>query len=455
MRILEYYLLKTSDLHRHIHLKTKGKNTLINTLQHKISTTSVLNTSVTICIYMSTRMENLENIVFLPTILMSTITEIAPTPKVRLRFIDMARSVAILLMLEGHFVDDALDPIYRDPENSIYSTWLFIRGFTAPVFLTVTGLIFVYLLLKNREFSFRENLRVRKGFKRVVELFFWGFIVQYYAFHVLECIATGIFTILVIYGLYKLIKVIPLWFYFFSMGILAFSLFPTIDDMPNGMGLPENSWKWFLDLFCDFESRSTKVLFPTAPFVGYTMFGAMIGTLLHDFHGHVKKFYFPLAFTVIGSLLFFEPRLLLNLVDSFIDLFASSWNYKFAQLDWLFERLGMVLIELSILMFIDKYFGERMQKNNLFLKVGQNTLTIYILHMVLLYGSISGFGLNSLISYRKGSMAPLHPWYVALGALLFILFFIVFIKYLDVIKEKLGFILNPIKRLFNRLFFIR
>ena len=263
---------------------------------------------------------------FAHTLTMSETTEIAQQPKIRLRFIDMARSVAILLMLEGHFVDDALHPMYRDPDNAIYSTWLFIRGFTAPVFLTVTGLIFVYLLLKNRDYSFRDNIRVKKGFKRVVELFFWGYIVQYYAFHVLECIATGIFTILVIYGLYKLIRVIPLWIYFFVMGVLAFSLYPSLEEMPNGMGIPENSWRWFIDLFHDLDSRTPKVLFPTAPFVGYTMFGAMIGALLHDFHGHVKKFYFPLTFTLVGALLFFQPRLVLGGLDSFIDLFAASWN---------------------------------------------------------------------------------------------------------------------------------
>lgn len=380
--------------------------------------------------------------------------EIIAKPKVRLRFIDMARSVAILLMLEGHFVDDSLHQMYRDPDNAIYSTWLFIRSFTAPVFLTVTGLIFVYLLLKKREESFSQNLRVRKGFKRVIELLFWGYLVQFYAFHVLECIAAGILLILIIYGLYKLFRVIPLWIYFFAMGVLAFALFPFVDEMPNGMGYPENGWRWLVDIFHDLDRRKPVVLFPSAPFVGYTMFGAMIGALLHDFHSHVKKFYFPAIFTIVGAILFFYPRIVLGAVDSFVDLFAASWNYKFVQLDWLFERLGMVLMELSALMFIDKFFGDRIKGNSLFLKVGQNTLTIYILHMVILYGSIFGFGLNTLISKSHGKYT-LTPWQVALGAALFIAIFVILIKYLDWIKEKLSFILDPIKQLFNRLFFIR
>ena len=40
--------------------------------------------------------------------------------KTRLYFIDIARSIAILLMLEGHFVDNGLMDVYRDTNNDIY-----------------------------------------------------------------------------------------------------------------------------------------------------------------------------------------------------------------------------------------------------------------------------------------------------------------------------------------------
>ena len=93
--------------------------------------------------------------------------------KQRLYFIDIARSIAILLMLEGHFVHDSLALDLRDESNSIYYYWKFIRGFTSPVFLTVTGIVFTYLLLGNDQTAFWKNMRVRKGLKRVVELLFW------------------------------------------------------------------------------------------------------------------------------------------------------------------------------------------------------------------------------------------------------------------------------------------
>lgn len=367
-------------------------------------------------------------------------TEISKQPKVRLKFIDMARSVAILLMLEGHFVDDSLIMEARDPSSSVYSAWLFMRSFTAPIFLTVTGLIFVYLLLKKREEGIFENIRIRKGLKRVLELFFWGYMVQWYAFHVLECIATGIFTILVIYAIYKLIKVIPLWIYFFVAGVTLFALYPYIRDMPHGMAWPESVWHSVLKVFN--PERVVKIQFPTVPFVAYTMFGGMIGALLHDFHGHVKKFYFPAIFTLVGAAFFFFSQQILGGVDDLLGSIFSTYDYKMISLNWLYERIGMVLMELSILMYIDNIWGDKINGNNLFLKVGQNTLTIYVLHMVLLYGSISGLGL------KKEFHQALGPWEVTFGAAGFILIFVIIIKYIEPIKAALSTFLDWITKAF-------
>jgi len=75
-------------------------------------------------------------------------TSAAKAPKERLKFIDMARSIAILLMLEGHFIGCTLanQDYYHNSQSPIYFAWNFVRGFTAPMFFTVTGLVFVYLL---------------------------------------------------------------------------------------------------------------------------------------------------------------------------------------------------------------------------------------------------------------------------------------------------------------------
>ena len=79
----------------------------------------------------------------------------------RLYFIDALRAFAILMMLQGHFISGLLDPVFTHPNNPIYSFWLYCRGFTAPVFFTITGWVFTFLLLRNSEQGWK-NPRVKK-----------------------------------------------------------------------------------------------------------------------------------------------------------------------------------------------------------------------------------------------------------------------------------------------------
>ncbi len=364
----------------------------------------------------------------------------------RLKFIDMARSVAILLMLEGHFVDDSLALEFRDLSNPIYYTWRFIRSFTAPMFLTVTGIIFTFLLLKNRELGFWQNIRVKKGYKRVLELFFWGFVVQYYAFHVLECIAVGIFTILLLYGIYKIVKLVPLWIYFFIAGFFTFSFYLYLEaNLSPEQPWPEGAWSFVQKAF---HGKKSSSIFPIVPYMGYTMFGAAIGSIIYRSQAHVRHWSFPVLFLGVGAALFFSSTEILSIIDIVVQTIVPDFSYHLVDINWLIERLGIVLIEMGVFITIDILWGEKFSENNLFLKIGQNTLTIYVLHMVLLYGSVSGLGLNKF--FRKA----LNPWEVTIGAILFIAFFVILIKYIDVIRARLSFILVPLRRFFERIFFI-
>jgi uncharacterized membrane protein len=78
--------------------------------------------------------------------------------KRRIVFIDALRAYAILMMLQGHFTDTMLAVEYRDPANFLYGLWYFMRGLTAPIFFFSTGLVFIYLLLKDGR-PLSENIR--------------------------------------------------------------------------------------------------------------------------------------------------------------------------------------------------------------------------------------------------------------------------------------------------------
>lgn len=358
--------------------------------------------------------------------------------KTRLYFIDIARSVAILLMLEGHFISETLNTDLIDPSNTAYCIWKYVRGFTSPIFLTVTGIVFTYLMFGNETQSFFQNTRIRKGIKRSIELLFWGTFLQLFSFHVLHCIGTGILTIITFYGLFKLIKIIPLWVYYFSAGVLLFLSYLFFGSLGATDYWPKNAPFWIQNMFYGNPKYS---FFPITPHMGYTMFGAMIGVIFYKNKELVKSPQFILYGLTIGSILFFGSKPFLLIFDRI----PSLHHYKFYQIDWLLEKLGMVFIFLSILIAIEKYILD-IKKPNLFLRIGQNTLSIYIIHMILLYGLFFIIGITDFYKNK------INPQWIIPSAGLFILFFVVFVYYIERLRKLFGFILLPIKKFTNTLF---
>jgi len=88
-----------------------------------------------------------------------------------------------------------------------------------------------------------------------------------------------------------------------------------------------------------------------------------------------------------------------------------------------FVRFGQVLIVLGVLMLVDaniKY------KPALFLKLGQNTLQIYIVHVIILYGGIIGFGLKPLAFDLDKS-----PWESIAISISAMVAFTIMVKYIE------------------------
>ena len=92
----------------------------------------------------------------------------------RLYFIDAVRAFAILMMLQGHFIDTLLSPVYRDKTNTVYTIWSYFRGITAPTFFTISGLVFAYLLLRAYAKG-DDQPRIKKGLFRGLLLLAIGY----------------------------------------------------------------------------------------------------------------------------------------------------------------------------------------------------------------------------------------------------------------------------------------
>jgi hypothetical protein len=377
----------------------------------------------------------------------------------RLKFIDMARSIAILLMLEGHFTGAALSSEYRKDSYWLYSIWHNIHGLTSPLFFTVTGLIFVYLLSANNSIKYFENIRVKKGFKRVRELIFWGYFIQlnlwsigqsfyynsefhfdwFYAFHVLQSIGFGIFFLLLIYGVFKLINKGPLYLYYLIAGLIIFLFYGFMKDYIQGQeqliadgvksvptyypaGAPKFIQNMFYGQYSDFSF---------VRYSGYTILGGMLGSLIRTFEHKAKEWWFGTCFLVIGVLFSVFIQLIFREVDQFTEYIGLTNHGTYELNATAFIRFGQVVSLLGILMLVDSYWNI---KARLFLKIGQNTLPIYVVHVIILYGGIFGFGLKPLAFDMN--IGPVASFSISLA---FIALFIIMVNYIE-----------PLERIYSR-----
>ncbi|MFD2914477.1 heparan-alpha-glucosaminide N-acetyltransferase domain-containing protein [Psychroserpens luteus] len=329
----------------------------------------------------------------------------------RLFFIDAVRAFAILMMLQGHFIDTLLDPIYRDESNIIYQIWSYFRGITAPTFFTISGLVFLYLLLKAKDKG-DDKPRIKKGFYRGllligigyalrVDIFSWlygDFNTYIFVVDVLQCIGLSL---IILIGCYVLLRkhIRLLSALLFILGCLCFltePLYRTLDLSHIPI------------VFANYMTKSNGSIFTILPWFGFTAFGGFLATVFFS-HVHRNKFRLVtvLSFFIFGSILVEYSSFILMKLHYWtdIELFKSSAYYNY-----LFTRFGNVLLLLGVF-----YAAEPFLKGSLIGKIGQKTLSIYVIHFIIIFGSFTGLGLKHFY-YQD-----LNPTQAIIGAIVFML----------------------------------
>lgn len=333
-------------------------------------------------------------------------------PKARLFFLDAIRAWAILMMLQGHFIDGLLDNAFRDDSNILFSTWKYFRGITAPVFFTVSGFIFTYLLIKSPKTGW-GNVRVGKGIKRGLELLAIGYLLRmnlfgifkgemydtFYLIDVLHCIGLSL---LFITGFYLLTFAKRGWLFptiLVSTTLLLFLFEPAYKTKDFGY-LPQ--------FLANYLSKANGSVFTIIPWLGYATFGSFLSVLFSKYQENKNIYTYSIPMYIVTglTLIFLSSDLFESIYEvTGIQLFQSIFNNNY-----LFIRLGDVLLVFSIFIMLRKSL-----MHNTLLQLGQSTLNIYIIHFVILYGSFTGAGLYRFFHHS------LNPWVAIPGAILFML----------------------------------
>jgi uncharacterized membrane protein len=330
--------------------------------------------------------------------------------KQRLYFIDALRAFAIIMMMQGHFVDTLLDPAYRD-SGVIYSVWAFFRGITAPTFFTISGFVFIYLLLKTTDPE-AHYARVKKGVKRGVLLIIIGYILRIpilswltgtwsdalFKVDVLHCIGLSLIGLIGLY--YASFK--KRWLLAIVALAVWLGLFLT---EPLYREARFEEWPVFIRYYL---TKSGGSIFTIIPWFGFASFGGFMAAIFNI--AQDKKHFKSVSIAVmlvIATFLSQYSSWFLN----FIYLKTEVLLFKnVAYFNYLFQRQGHVLFLFAFFYALNNAF-----KAQWILKVGQKTLSIYVVHFIVLYGSFTGLGLWQVLS------ATLTPWAAAIGALLFVI----------------------------------
>jgi uncharacterized membrane protein len=318
----------------------------------------------------------------------------------RLIFLDLLRALAVLMMIQGHTVDVLLADEYRQQSSWFYHLWLFVRGMTAPIFLVTTGTVFVYLL-RGRGRPLQGNPRWRKGVRRALLLFALGYLLHFpigslqelfslpaerwqsfWAVDVLHLIGSGILLLLLGALLAERFRIRDEWVY--TVGALLFFLGLIVtEDLP---------WKaWLPAGLAAYLTSRTGSLFPLFPWIGYIMSGGVLASYLGrafpSIEGATDARRLGLRLTVIGGLMvalfFLCSKIKMGGIGS-----TAFWALN---PDLFLLRLGSVLLLVTMLVFV----SIRVQTvPPLFLIIGRHTLLLYVVHLVLLYGSAWSTGID-------------------------------------------------------------
>lgn len=302
----------------------------------------------------------------------------------RLPFIDAMRGLAVLLMIAVHTTDVFLAMPFR--EGDVWSRIDILFGFVAPAFLFFSG-VTLYLAVVRRRESGRtvSDLVVRALL--ILALGYWlhipahslrraleasrAQVVRFFDSDVLHVIALSMLLVLGLVAFVRLPRRAGLPILLLGVAIAAIT--PVVWDAGFVDSLP----------LAISQFAGPPGTFPLFPYAAYVLTGFGASALLLAAR---RREFGPLAVGSVGIGLIFTSYLL-NLVLSSLPSYDSFWHGSPALV--LF-RLGGIVLATAGIMWL-----ESAEKNMTWLeRIGRASLAIYVLHLMLVYGSPITMGMT-------------------------------------------------------------
>jgi len=316
----------------------------------------------------------------------------------RVVFLDLLRALAVMMMVEGHTIDVLLLDEYRSNNYLGFRLWQFTRGMTAPIFLLTSGTVFIYLL-RSTTMPFRDNPRVAKGVKRALLLFALGYLLRFpspsiigvfsapdeqwralWVVDALQLIGMGVLLLLFGAFLSEKLRLNDLAV-FGCGGLFFFVCTPFFEQIDWNDRLPAPIAAYFYS--------GSGSLFPLFPWASYVMFGGVLGAYRACADRRPEPSGLSRRLIVAGMALL----ALYYYAENLKAAGYGSVHFWASTPDLAPLRLGSVLLLIVPIALLSA--SVRAVPPTL-LTAGRRTLPIYLLHLVILYGSPWNPGINRM-----------------------------------------------------------
>ncbi|MFN4907961.1 MAG: heparan-alpha-glucosaminide N-acetyltransferase domain-containing protein [Bacteroidota bacterium] len=308
----------------------------------------------------------------------------------RLYALDLARFVAMLLMIQGHVLDALVMPSVIDVTQPPWNIWSWIRGLTAPVFLTVSGAVHVFAAKRNAEGRILDSTLERRmrwavtilviGYllvfpgKRVIDLPYvtsegWH---TFFAVNILQLVGAAMIVFVAVMQSTRSVADMGRRAALAAALILACSPLAHLDVVHAMLPI-------WLQPYLTSQYGS---LFPFFPFATYLFLGVVIGARLHALPSEERdarlvqmgvRFGIPLAILGYGLL---YGLVAMGVSQKSIDNADSVLLVA--------ARFGAVLV---IFAGAVKLLRLTWRLRSSYILFGSKSLYIYVIHVVLLFGT--------------------------------------------------------------------
>jgi uncharacterized membrane protein len=334
------------------------------------------------------------------------------SPSTRHIAIDLARVLAILLMIQGHTLDVLLAPELR--QGFFFDKWLFFRGLTAPTFFMLSGVSFFLATSRKWEsYGTLSPLFYRRS-RKFGFFFLLGYLMHFpvrsfhdfrwldangwesfYQVDVLQCIGLTLASLQVL----ALFAKTPERFAKLAGGAAGLVVLLTpLMWLNNPAFIPHPIAAYLNGL------RGS--LFPLFPWAGYVLFGVAVGYFCKTWESTHGAFPFlqlgagGMGLALVGTSL---QRVPLTVYGN-----ADYWH---TSPNLFLVRIGCVCALLSGFAFLAKRIS---LPEPAIRSLAQESLVIYFIHVAILYGSLWNTGLKQTI----GATLPLAPTLIWIGIML-------------------------------------